>query len=556
MRYSLAVLRTVIRSPVLRRIQGGFLLFSIGEWATWLAIVVYAFDQGGATEAAIVGFVIGVPSVLVAPAAAIIGDRWPRARVLLASYALQSAVMAATALALVAAPPLIAYLFAMVAGATVVLSRPALSSLLPEVVETPDQLTAANVASGIAEGAGALAGPLLAGLLLGVGGSSTVYLASAIGLGVAAVALLPIARASSPIPIPIPSSDGVPEGLAAATRAMSRELTAGAAAILRDRRLASVFAVIAAASALLGALGVFIIVIAIDLLGLDDAAAGYLTAASGLGALAGSVLSVTLVGRERLSWPLIAATAFFGLSVAALALVKSPIAVAVILVATGVGWSFAYVAATTLTQRLAGDDVMTRVFGVAESVTVGAEAAGGLLVPVLIYLLGPTGALATAGLALPIIALLAAPVFVRADRAEAGMLRELRIIRAVPMFRPLAAPVLERLAGDAVPVVAEPGHTIIEKGEIGDRFYIMVSGRADVEIEGGVMRRLEPGATFGEIALLHDMPRTATVRAIERTELLAIEREPFLAALTGQPRSRAMADQIATRRLARDPEPQ
>ncbi len=529
------------------------MLFSIAEWASWLAIVVYAFDQGGASEAAIVGFIIGMPNVLVAPAGAIIGDRWPRARVLLGSYELQCAAMMATSIALVAGPPVVAYIFAMIAGATVGLSRPAFSSLMPEVVETPDQLTAANVAAGIAEGVGALAGPLLAGVLLGFGGSATVYLACAVGVGIAGVALLPISRASARIQIP--SSDRAPEGLAAATRALGRELIAGAAAILGDRRLASVFTVIAAASALLGALGVFIIVIAIDLLGLDDAAAGYLTAASGLGALAGSALSVILVGRERLSWPLIVATAFFGLSVASLALVQSPIAVAVILVATGVGWSFAYVAATTLTQRLAGDDVMTRVFGVAEAVTIGAESAGGLLVPVLIVVLGPAGALVAAGLTLPIVALLAAPAFVRADRGEAGMLRELRIIRAISMFRPLAAPVLERLAGDAIRVIAEPGHAIIRAGETGDRFYIMVSGQAEVEIDGVVIRLIDPGATFGEIALLHDIPRTATVRAIEPTELLAIERGPFLEALTGQPRSRAMADQIAIRRLGRHPEP-
>jgi hypothetical protein len=379
-----------------------------------------------------------------------------------------------------------------------------------------------------------------------------VFVACAVGVGVAAVAILPIARASQRIPV-IATAEDVPDGVAVAAQALGRELTAGAAAILRDRRLASVFAVLAASSALLGALGVFTIVIAIDLLGLDDAAAGYLTAASGLGALIGSALAVTLVGRERLSWPLIGATAFFGVTVAALALVQTPLAVGAILVATGIGYAFAYVGATTLIQRLAGDDVMSRVFGVAESVTVGGESAGGLLVPILIVLLGPTGALVAAGLFLPVIALLAAPAFVRADRAEAGVLRELRIIRAIPMFRPLAAPVMERLAGDAIPVTAEAGRTIIRAGDTGDRFYILVSGRAEVEIAGVVTGRIDPGGSFGEIALLHDIPRTATVRAIDPTELLAIEREPFLEALTGQPRSRAMADQIADRRLARDP---
>lgn len=159
MRHHLAVLAAVGRSPILRRIEAGFLLFSTGEWASWLAIVVFAFDRGGATEAGIVGFLIGLPSIVVAPSASLIGDRWPRARVLFASYALQAATMAATAAALMWGSPVVAYIFATLAGTTVGLSRPALSSLLPEVVISPDELTAANVTSGSAEGAGALAGP-------------------------------------------------------------------------------------------------------------------------------------------------------------------------------------------------------------------------------------------------------------------------------------------------------------------------------------------------------------------------------------------------------------
>ena len=436
MRSQLAVISAVGRSPALRRIEGGFLLFSVGEWASWLAIVVYAYDRGGATEAGIVGFVIGVPSIVVAPGAALLGDRWPRARVLLASYLLQAAAMAATAASLLWGPPVLAYAFATVSATTIGLSRPALSSLLPEVVETPDQLTAANVVSGIAEGAGALAGPLLAGVLLGVSGAPAVFAATTIGALLAALALAPIARTAAAIPRDAILADttGSTTGM---VRALGRELAGGAAAVAADRRLGGILVVLAAAIALLGALGVFTVVIAIDLLGLDDAAVGFLTAASGLGALVGSAASVVLVGRARLGRPLIVAAIAFGLAVAVLGIVRAPLLVTVVFVISGIGWSFAYVAATTLTQRLAGDDVMTRVFGITESVMAAAEALGGLLVPLLIFAFGPSGAVLVAGLALPVVALLAAPTFLRADRAEARLLRELRVIRSVPMFRPV-----------------------------------------------------------------------------------------------------------------------
>ena len=553
MRKYLAVIATVVRSPVLRRIEGGFLLFSMGEWAIWLAIVVYAFDRGGPTEAGIVGFVTSLPLIVLAPIAAMLGDRWPRAWTLIASYALQSGAMFATAVALAWGPPVSAYFFAGVTFTMIGLSRPALSSLLPEVVRSPDELTAANVGSGVAEGAGALAGPLMAGVLLAAGGAQAVFTVTATGLAVAAVALFPIARASRRLGLDPAASDG-PSGLAPAILAFGRELTAGAAAIAADRRLTGVLVVLAASITLLGALSVFTVVIAIDLLGLDEAAVGYLGAASGLGALLGSALSVVLVGRERLGRPLILAAMLFGIAIAVLGVVRVPAAVVLALVAGGIGWSFAYVAATTLTQRLAGDDVMTRVFGVTEAVTAGAEAVGGLMVPVLIGLLGASGALIAAGLALPVVALLAAPAFLRADRAQEGFLRELRLIRAVPMFAPLSAPVMERLAGDARSVTAAAGTAIITAGEPGDLWYVIVTGRAEVTVNGAVSGTLGPGDSFGEIALLHDVPRTATVRALEPTELVTIERDPFLEAMTGQPRSRAIATEVAARHLEERPQ--
>ena len=150
-------------------------------------------------------------------------------------------------------------------------------------------------------------------------------------------------------------------------------------------------------------------------------------------------------------------------------------------------------------------------------------------------------------------AVLAAPAFIRSDRAEAGLLAELRSIRAVPMFRPLAAPVVERLAADAVPVDVDAGAAVVRAGDIGDRFYVVMTGKAEVDVGGVQTGTVGAGDSFGEIALLHDIPRTATVRATEPMTLLAIDRVPFLEALTGQPRSHALADQLATRRLARDP---
>ena len=164
MRRRLAVLASVFRNPALRRVAGAFLAFSIGEWATWVAVIVYAYGRGGAAEAGFVAFIQLVPSVVMAPAAGTLGDRFSRKRVLLTAYVLQTGAMAAAALALATgAPAPVVYALATLTATAITMTRPVQSALLPDVATTPDQLTAANVASGTIEGAGTLLGPALAG---------------------------------------------------------------------------------------------------------------------------------------------------------------------------------------------------------------------------------------------------------------------------------------------------------------------------------------------------------------------------------------------------------
>ena len=128
--------------------------------------------------------------------------------------------------------------------------------------------------------------------------------------------------------------------------------------------------------------------------------------------------------------------------------------------------------------------------------------------------------------------------------------QELELLRAVPMFAPLAPPILERLAARAIRVAVPAGEAIIREGEPGDRFYVVVSGRVEVSVGGRVLRELGGGDSFGEIALLRDSPRTASISALEPTQLLALERAPFLGAVTGLRASRVIATRIVDERLA------
>lgn len=77
-----------------------------------------------------------------------------------------------------------------------------------------------------------------------------------------------------------------------------------------------------------------------------------------------------------------------------------------------------------------------------------------------------------------------------------------------------------------------------------------MSGRLEVFVDGRAVRHLGPGRSFGEIALLRDVPRTATVRATTDAELQMLDRDTFIAAVTSHAPSRKAADRLVTSRLA------
>lgn len=540
---ALSTVRSVLGLPSLRRLIPAFLAFSIAEWASWIGLIVYAYARGGAAEAGVVAGLVFIPSIIVAPAASAFGDRRPRAKVLVGAYAIVSLSMAGTAIAIAVAPPLAAYVAATVAATSITLVRPAHAALLPEVAQTPDTLAVANAASGTVEGLGALVGPLLAGVLIGVAGPAAVYAVIAILTLGSMLAVLPLGRRAAPIGAvpPLPRGSG-----------LIAELGAGLLTVVRDRRLLAVFAVLSGAIALLGAFNVLITIIAIDLLGGDESTIGYVAAVAGLGSVFGAALTGAVMGRERLATVYVAAGALFAAAVAVIGIGPDTLLVLACVVLAGLGWAFVYVEALTLAQRLAGDDVMSRVFGVMESTMMASQALGALAVPLLIATFGPMGAIVACGVLYGVVVAAAAPTLIRADRLVPSRIRQLRALRGVPMFGPLSAPVLERLATSSTTLDVAPGRAVVTAGEVGDSFYVVLDGAVEVEPTMGAHRRLGPGESFGEIALVRDIPRTATVTAIGPTELLVLGRGAFLEALTGQPRSRAMAETETSRRLAAD----
>lgn len=263
----------------------------------------------------------------------------------------------------------------------------------------------------------------------------------------------------------------------------------------------------------------------------------------------GAVLSVSLVGRRGLARPLGLGVLLWTLPLAAIGLLSSVPAAATMLAVAGVGRVLMEVSATTLLQRATDPRMLARLFGVLEGIHMASLAIGSILAPVLIVLTGERGAFLLAASAMLLAAAFAWPTMRRLDDAAVARPREVALLRGIPMFAPLGAPAIERLATAMVPVHAHTRSTVVRQGEPGDHFYIITDGRVAVSIDGRRIREEGPGETFGEIALLRNVPRTATVEAVEATELISLDRVTFLEAVTGQPASAEAAEATVARHL-------
>jgi MFS family permease len=540
---SLSAVGAVLRSPDLRRAEVAFAGFGFAEYATWVAILVYAYEAVGPTGAGVAAVVQLVPSALVAPFASVLGDLVGGRRSLLIGYGLQASALAAAGIALGAgAPVAVVFVLAALAATTITFTRPTQWAIQASLAETPEQLMAANVTTSSIESGSMLVGPATAGVLLAASGPWLVFAVSAACLAASAGL---VSRIGGPglLPGSMPVSAG----------RILRELRTGLSAVMADRRAGLVIGLIAARSVAIGALDVLAVVLAFRLLGMGRPGAGYLNAAFGGGSLVGAAGAVALVGRSRLSRPLVGGLALLGLCLAVIAALPNPAFALLMLSAGGLGGAFSEVAGRTMLQRLAPGDMLARVFGVLEGLNMAALAVGSIAVPALVALLGVRWTMVTLGGVLPTLVLITGTRLRAADAAAPAPDRRLGLLRQIDMFATLDPPTAERLATALVAIDVDPGTVIVRQGDTGDRFYVVADGEVDVAIDGRPASTLGPGDHFGEIALLRDVPRTGTVTARTVCRLYSLEREEFLAALRAHPAAAAHGEAVARERYERIP---
>jgi MFS family permease len=533
---SLHAFGRVFANPRIRKLQIAAVGSTLGGWAYAVALPVYAYHAGGARAVGLLFFARFVFAAIAAPWLGVAADRWSRRRLMLITDVIRAGLCGGmTAVAVTGGNAYAVYGLAVASSVAGVAYAPAQGALLPSLVDTPDELTAANVVSNTISSIGMFAGPAIGGVLLALSGPAAVFAFNGAVLVWSAAFVVQIPRDDPPERTERPR--------------FLPELTAGFAAVLRKPALRVVVLLTGAQTLTSGALEVLLVVLALRLLHAGNAGVGWLNAAIGIGSVAGAVVVAVIAARRRL------ATGFaLGIVVSvipiALAAAVSTLAPALVLFGLlGAGSILVEVGGITLLQRSAENEVLGRVFAVLESVILGALAVGSVVTPALVSWLGARGALVAAGTFLPVLLLPLWPSLRRID-AEAVIAEEpLELLRRIEIFAQLPEPVLERLAGAATSVSTVAGQVVVAQGEVGNHFYVIASGRAAVELEEGAVRELGPGDFFGEIALLRDVPRTATVRALEPLRLYAVARADFLAAVTGHGPTLASAEHIVASRL-------
>jgi MFS family permease len=527
-------LRAVLRNADVRKLELAWASSNLAERASALAVAIYAYESNGVRGVGVVAFVRLGLGAAVSPWLAALADRRPRRAVLLGSDLTRALLLAAMAglVPVEGARPAV-YVLAVLVVFPESLFRSAQVAHLPSLVAEPGELVAANTVASAVESIGLFAGPALGGLLVAVSDVRTVFLVSA-ALAFASAALVSrISVAGTPEP--------------EERRGLARMLLGGWRAIMTEPGLRLVIGLFSVQTFVAGLFNVLILVLAVDLLDLDVSAVGWLDGMVGVGAAAGVLAVAGAAGGRRLVRHFAAGLLLWGVPLAVIAAQPSLAAAIVLLVLVGVGNTLVDVTGVTLMQRIAADDVLGRVFGAFEALVLLTMALGSLLAPVLVSTLGSRGAFAVAGAIVPVALLV---LWRPLSSLEAAPPPEhIDLLEGVRIFAPLPAPQLERLAFALVEQRVDAGTTIIRQGDPGDLFYVVAEGRAAVSEDGWQVGTVSERDGFGEIALLRDVPRTATVRALTPMRLYALDRDVFLATVNGDAASAEAAGSIVAARL-------
>ncbi|MGY1609978.1 MFS transporter [Geodermatophilus sp. SYSU D00700] len=513
-----------------------------GEFLLLTAMTVYAFDTDGAVGVGVIGFLRVLPTTVALPWLGALADRVDRRRLLVVTCTLRAVTAAGAGSAAAAGQPLLVYALLTVSTVCHAGYRPVLGALFPTLCTTPEELAGVNAVRSILDGVAALVGPLAAAVLLAEWSAAAAFGVVAL---LAAVAGLLAAALRYESPRPAASGRAGRPGVLADVADGLRELR-------RRPRAADVILLGGVQCLVRGTLTVLAVVAAVDLTDLGRPGVGLLWAAFGVGGLVAAMASIGAAGSARLGTLFGAGITLWGLPLVLVGLLTGSYAAVGAFLVVGAANALVDVTGFTLLQRLVPDETLARVLALTEAVFSLALALGSLAVPVLASWLGGAWALVVVGCLLPL-AVAARWAGLRATDADIGVRKDrIVLLRRVDMLRLLPVPAIEGLAQRLRRTSVRTGTDVFREGDPGDDFYVVESGSVAVVHDGHEVRRLGPGDAFGEIALLRAVPRTATVRALEDTELAALSGPDFVAAVTGFSATSSTADRLVSGYLADD----
>jgi hypothetical protein len=419
--------------------------------------------------------------------------------------------------------------------------RPAAAALTPEVVGEKD-LAAANAIFAGLENLVVVLGPAIGGLLLLTG-------RPVIGVIVNAASFL--AAAAIIVRLRVRSRGGAGAGGGGAWR----QWVTGVKALGAQPAALVLVMFCALDSAVYGASTVVYVPLSVRL-GTGPNGYSYLLAGAALGGVLGAGLANRLSCASRLAPVIMGSLCLQALPFLATVPVHSPALAGALQVASGVGMVIVDVLAITTLQRDLSGEVLSRVFGIFDTLVLGSIMLASLLAGILLAHADINIALVAIGVGVPALGLIGLPTLLRADRVAAAAAQRLRhrvaLLSELDLLAGADRTTMERLAAAGTEVVVPAGETVIREGDDADALWILERGELSVLAGSRELEPVRAPGYVGELGLLHGIPRTATVRTRQASTLLRIGGRDFLDALQASRPSPSLLA-VAGARMARTP---
>lgn len=551
-----ASLRSVFVNRNLRRLQLAFTGSLIGNWAYSTAVAVWAYGVGGPKAVGIFMAVRLAVMAISTPFVATFADRYSRKLVMIYSDLYCGVLITFATICLFAdTPALPIFVLAVMTSFGGSSFRAAQGAITPQLANTTEELTASNGTSSTLESLAIFVGPAIAAGLLAIADVEVVFLLNVVSFlwSMFMVSGIRIEHAvEEPEPPPEDHHETlreIVEDVEEKTEGFIAETSAGFRSIWRDKDLLITVIQGSAQTVVAGATAVFPLVMAVEILDVGAKGVGWLDSACGVGAILGGVFAISRSSKNRLAQDMTFGVVLWSLPLLLVTIWPFPIVAFAAMALLGFGNPLVDVNLFTIVQRVTPDEVLGRVLGALEACLIATMAIGAAITPWLLHEFGLRTTLAILGLAVTGVALAGFPRMRHLDH-RLVVPDGLPLLQSISMFGPLSPVVLEALARALVRVEVGAGEVVVHEGDESDRFYVIESGRVEVTAaDGQVLRQEGPGDYFGEIGLLRDVPRTATITTLEGTVLLALPREEFLDAVTGQGEARRLAEDVVARRL-------